>query len=348
MENIWKSAVVTSTSSAEDALRTLNLTGLRIVMVVDEQYRLMGVFTDGDVRRGILNRLDFSLSVTSMMRAEPVTALVGTSRETLRKMMESRSVMHIPLLDNAGHLVGLETLQDVMSPPLRDNWVFLMAGGFGKRLGRLTDECPKPLLPVGGKPILESILESFIAAGFKKFFISVHYLADHIKAHFEDGSRWGATIKYIEEEIPLGTAGALGLLPESIDAPLIMMNGDLLTRVDFNALLEFHQEQDAKVTMCVREYDMQVPFGVVEGDESLVTSIVEKPVHRFFVNAGIYVISPEAISLTRPPHKVDMPDFVTQLINNSSRVSKFPIYEYWLDIGRPDDFERAQLGVAHL
>lgn len=346
MENHWKSAIVPSDASAEDALTILNTGGLRIAMVVDESGRLVGVVTDGDVRRALLRRLDFSQPVAELMRANPVGALIGTSREALRQLMESRKVLHIPLVDANGKLVGLETLEDLLMPPERENWVFLMAGGFGTRLSPLTDTCPKPLLPVGGKPILESIIESFIAAGFRKFMISVHYMAEQIKAHFGDGSRWGITICYIEEEFPLGTAGALALLPQPIQAPIIMMNGDVLTRLDFNALLDFHQGHDADLTLCVREYDMQVPFGVVEGEDTLVTSIVEKPVHRFFVNAGVYVVSPEAIEMTRPPHRLDMPDFINQLLDAKKKVAKFPIFEYWLDIGRPSDFERAQLGVG--
>lgn len=348
MENIWKSAVVNLAVTAEDALRTMNSAALRIALVVDDDNHLVGVLTDGDIRRGLLSHIDFSRPVSDMMNPQPLKALLGTKREILRQMMESRSVLHIPLVDSNGCLVGLETLQHLLSPQIRENWVFLMAGGFGTRLSPLTDKCPKPLLPVGGKPILESIVESFVEAGFKKFFISVHYMAEQIKAYFGDGSRWDITILYIEEDSPLGTAGGLGLLPEAIDAPIVMMNGDVVTKLDFNALLDFHDSHQAKVTLCVREYDMQVPFGVVEGEDSFVTSIVEKPVHRFFVNAGIYVVAPEAIALTRPAKRLDMPDLVSNILADGGKVAKFPIYEYWLDIGRPDDFERAQHGVISL
>jgi len=348
MENLWKSAVVNVLATAEDALHILNSAALRIALIVDDENHLLGVLTDGDIRRGLLNRIDFSQPVSAMMNTSPLKALVGTKRDTLRQMMESKSVLHIPLIDSDGCLVGLETLQHLLSPQIRNNWVFLMAGGFGTRLSPLTDKCPKPLLPVGGKPILESIIESFIEAGFRNFFISVHYMSEQIKNYFGDGSRWNITILYIEEETPLGTAGALGMLPESIDTPVVMMNGDVVTRLDFNALLDFHEAHQAKITMCVREYDMQVPFGVVEGEESFVTSIIEKPVHRFFVNAGIYVVAPEAIKQTRPPQRLDMPDLVSNILANEDKVAKFPIYEYWLDIGRPDDFERAQHGFVSL
>lgn len=346
MDTLWKSSVVSTTSSSEEALRVLDASGLRIVLVLDPEGRLVGVVTDGDIRRALLNRLDFSMPVTHLMNAHPLSAPMDTRREVLRQMMEERSLLHIPLLDDAGCVVALETLQDLLHARIQDNWVFLMAGGFGTRLRPLTDSCPKPLLPVGGKPILESIIESFIAAGFRNFLISVHYLADHIKDYFQDGSRWNATIRYIEEETPLGTGGALGLLPTPMDRPIVMMNGDVLTRLDFNALLDFHLEQRAKLTLCVREYDMQVPFGVVQGEDSCVTGIVEKPVHRFFVNAGVYVVAPETIARAHPPRRLDMPDLVNQLLADGEKVAMFPIHEYWLDIGRPDDFERAQVGMV--
>jgi dTDP-glucose pyrophosphorylase len=343
MEILWKSAVVPITATAEEALSILNSAGLRIALVADDNNVLVGVLTDGDIRRALLNRQTLTDSVIKVMNDKPITALIGSGRDTLIKMMESRSILHIPLVDELGRIAGLETLQDLMMPSEKDNWVFLMAGGFGTRLSPLTDTCPKPMLPIGGKPILEGIIESFKAAGFKKFVISVHYMADSIKAYFGNGDRLDIQIQYVEEDAPLGTAGALGLLPKMIDKPIIMMNGDVLTRLDFNALLDFHEKHQAKLTMCVREYDMQVPFGVVEGEETLVTSIVEKPVHRFFVNAGIYVVSPEAIAMACPPRKVDMPDLVNQILQQKDKVAKFPIFEYWLDIGRHDDFERAQL-----
>jgi dTDP-glucose pyrophosphorylase len=342
MQAPWKSVIVSPTDSADAALRILDKGGLRIALVVDESGRLVGVVTDGDIRRALLRHADFSQPVSTIMNPQPTAARVGTTRRALRSIMEKKSLLHIPMVDPSGKLVGLETFRDLLQSPRRDNWVFLMAGGFGTRLAPLTSDCPKPLLPVGGKPILETILESFIAAGFHRFYISVHYLAERIKTHFGDGSSWGVTLRYVEEETPLGTGGALGLLPDTDGMPVVMMNGDVLTRLDFNALLDFHEDQHAALTLCVREYDMQVPFGVVQWDESEVTEIVEKPLHRFFINAGVYVVSPEVIATTQPPRKLDMPDLVKQTISDKRKVAMFPIHEYWLDIGRPDDFERAQ------
>lgn len=346
MQTTWKSVLISPTASAEEALRVLDEGGLRVALVVDAEERLIGIVTDGDIRRALLRRISFTVPVTEIMNSHPLTAPVGSHRDNLRVLMEQHGVLFIPLLDQTGRLVHLETFRELLQPPSRDNWVFLMAGGLGTRLRPLTENCPKPLLAVGGKPMLESILENFISAGYSRFYISVHYLSEKIKAHFGDGSRWGVTIRYVEEETPLGTGGALGLLPSVDDKPVMMMNGDVLTRLDFNALLDFHQGQGAALTLCVREYDMQVPFGVVDGQDTIVTGIVEKPVHRFFVNAGVYVVSPDVVARTQPPRRLDMPDLVKQLIAEGRKVSMFPIHEYWLDIGRPDDFDRAQLDVV--
>ena len=338
----WRHILVASDATLNDALRVLDGGGLRLVMVVDAAGCLLGILTDGDVRRALLNRVGLDAQVSSVMNAQPRTALAGQPKEVLRKLMEAHSLLHIPLVDADGVLQGLETYHNLLAAPRCDTPVFLMAGGFGTRLRPLTDDCPKPLLNVGGKPILESILESFIAAGFHRFYISVHYLAERIKQHFGDGDRWGVSIKYVEEDTPLGTGGALGLLPDLGEEPVIVMNGDVLTRLDPAALLDFHLSQQSAMTLCVREYDMQVPFGVVEGSDMQVTGIVEKPVHRFFVNAGIYVVSPEAIARVRPPRRIDMPDLVQSILGDGRKVAMFPIHEYWLDIGRPDDFKRAQ------
>ncbi|WP_347361358.1 nucleotidyltransferase family protein, partial [Vibrio vulnificus] len=190
----------------------------------------------------------------------------------------------------------------------------LMAGGFGTRLRPLTDNCPKPMLKIGNKPILETVIRSFIKAGFVNFYISTHYMPELIHAHFGDGSEFGVNITYVHEESPLGTGGALGLLPNDLpkDLPLIMMNGDVLTKVDFQRLLDFHVSHDADATMCVREYDYQIPYGVINGEGNKITSMVEKPIQRFFVNAGIYVVSPRVIQSVPENHRIDMPTLLEQ------------------------------------
>ena len=224
------------------------------------------------------------------------------------------------------------------------NPVFLMAGGFGKRLHPMTNDTPKPLLKVGDKPILEMILKQFIDAGFHNFYISTHYKAEMIREYFGNGDKWNVSIQYIHEEKPLGTAGALGLLPKDLlELPILVMNGDLLTKVNYKHLLDFHIEQGGEATMCAREYDIQVPYGVVEVEEQRVKSIIEKPVHKFYINAGIYVLNSAKVKSIDGDSYLDMPNLLNKLVSdNDENIGMFPIHEYWLDIGRMDEFQQAQ------
>lgn len=254
----------------------------------------------------------------------------------------------MPIVNEQGVLVGLETLQHLIKNISYDNPVLLMAGGFGTRLLPLTKETPKPLLKVGKLPILETIITQFIDAGFHNFYISTHYKAEMVRKHFGDGSAWGVSIQYIHETKPMGTAGSLGLLPRDIqDLPILVMNGDLLTKVNFEHLLEFHKEQGGVATMCVREYDFQVPYGVIESKECRITSIVEKPVHQFFVNAGIYVLNPALVKSVDGKTYLDMPSLLESRIENGEQVDTFPLHEYWIDIGHLEEFERANREVVN-
>jgi len=316
--------------------------GLRLALVVNEQLRLLGTVTDGDIRRGLIRHITMSDPVESIMNKEPRVADVSSSKASILTLMERNGLLSVPLLKE-NIVVGLETLHHLLTKQSFENPVFLMAGGFGTRLQPLTNNCPKPLLKVGDKPILETILDSFINAGFCNFYISTHYMPEQIREHFGNGEKWGVTIQYVHEAKPLGTAGALGLLPDNIpDLPLIMMNGDVLTKVDFSDLLNYHIEHNASVTMCVREYEYQVPYGVVEFDGHRVVDIVEKPLHKYFVNAGIYVLERDLVKAVQKESALDMPDLINQEIEANRQVSMFPVHEYWLDIGRLNDFERAQ------
>lgn len=342
MTKSWKNVVVNPDLPLGDALQVLDRGGFRVLLVADAHGKLLGTLTDGDVRRALLKRVPVTSAVAESMNASPRVAPLGESADRLYALMELHSLLHIPLIDCAGHIAGLETFQNLKGSAEFDAWVFLMAGGLGTRLRPLTDECPKPMLKLAGKPILETILERLVAAGFHRFFISVHYLSDQIKEHFSDGSRWGVKIKYIEEKTPLGTAGSLGLLPDIGNSPVILMNGDVLTQLDVRKLFEYHCSRAADMTLCVREYDMQVPFGVVETDGERVTGIAEKPVHRFYVNAGIYVLSPAVLAQTRPACRIDMPDLIARLVHDGRNLAMFPVHEYWVDVGRPEDFQAAQ------
>lgn len=345
----WKKVLIDSNKTLRDALELINAEALRVVLVVDAQQKLLGLVTDGDIRRGLLNDLSLAAKVSEVMNTTPVTASPGVSNSDLIDLMESNDILSVPIVEN-GIIVGLETLHEAMEKPHYENPIFLMAGGFGTRLRPLTDNCPKPMLKIGDKPILETLIRNFIKAGFVNFYISTHYMPEIIEAHFGDGSDFGVNIIYVHEEKPLGTGGALGLLPKNLpkDLPLIMMNGDVLTKVDFERLLEFHIESKATATMCVREHEYQIPYGVINGQGSNIISMEEKPVQRFFINAGIYVVSPKLVNAVPANHNIDMPTLLEQQIEQKKQVLMFPIHEYWLDIGRMDDFNRAQAEIHSL
>ncbi|WP_434357278.1 nucleotidyltransferase family protein [Parasalinivibrio latis] len=349
MSHCWKNVLIQSNSSIRDALEIINNEALRVALVVEDGNTLVGVVTDGDIRRGLLSNLSLEEPVAKVMNVTPTTADVNTDRKALITLMESKGILSVPLIER-GRVVGLETLQSAMSQPKFSNPVFLMAGGFGTRLKPLTDNCPKPMLKVGDKPILETVIRSFINAGFYNFYISTHYMPEQIEGYFGNGSSLGVNITYVHEDKPLGTGGALGLLPHDMpqDLPLIMMNGDVLTKVDFQRLLEFHVENSADATMCVREYDYQIPYGVINGEGNRITSMVEKPIQRFFVNAGIYVVSPRIFQSVPQNYHIDMPTLLEQHMSERNNVLMFPIHEYWLDIGRMDDFNRAQSDIHSL
>lgn len=345
----WQSALVFPKATLEEAIATMDRSALRIAIVVDTEQRLLGTLTDGDVRRALLSHKTLNVPVELVMCPTPKVAQRNWNRDRVLAVMESNDLLHMPVVDEQGHIVDLEIFHELVNKRLLSNTVFLMAGGFGTRLHPLTHDCPKPMLKVGGKPILELILEGFIRVGFNRFYISTHYLPEMVREHFGDGSRWGVTIDYVHEDSPLGTAGALGLLPHhEINSPMLVMNGDLMTTLDYRELLEFHIQNDCAATMCVREFEIQVPYGVIQSEGSFVKAIVEKPVQKLHVNAGIYVLSPELIRSVQSGKRIDMPALLECSIAEGNRVAMFPVHEYWLDIGRMEDFKRAQIEIETL
>jgi len=339
----WRNALVYSDVTLEQAIEVLDKAALRIVLIVSEDDKLLGTLTDGDVRRALLKHLPLETSVTEVMNTQPKTAEQTWTERRVLAMLEQYELLQIPLVNSEGRVIGLANFHDILNKHRHDNPVFLMAGGFGTRLRPLTNNCPKPMLKVGDKPILEQILLNFIEAGFHRFYISTHYMPEVIRDYFDDGEKWGVSIQYVHEEEPLGTGGALGLLPhDEIDLPMFMMNGDLLTSLNLQSFLEFHERQDSVATMCVREYEHQVPYGVITSEGTQIKSMVEKPIHRFFINAGIYLLDPVLVKSVVPGTRVDMPTLLEREIDNGKVVNMFPIHEYWLDIGRMDDFHKAQ------
>lgn len=337
----WKKSVVRPNVTVRDTIRTIDEGAIQIAFVVDEDGRLLGTVTDGDIRRAILRGISLDDDAKSVMNPHPITAPSDMSRQAILEIMRHKLIHQIPVLDQAGCVVDVELLDNLLKREEPQNWVVLMAGGLGSRLRPLTDAVPKPMLKIANKPLLEIILENFIEQGFRRFYFSVNYKADMVQSHFGDGSHWDAEIRYLRETERLGTAGPLNLLQDRFTEPVIVMNADLLTKLNFRQLLDFHHEHRAKATMCVREYDFQVPYGVVRIDNTRITAIDEKPVQRFFVNAGIYVLDPEAIGLIPTEAYFDMPELFNRMIGLGWDTAVFPIREYWLDIGRMEDFQRA-------
>jgi dTDP-glucose pyrophosphorylase/predicted transcriptional regulator len=338
----WKKTVVSSSLTLREVISNIDSSGLQIALVVNSIGHLIGTVTDGDIRRALLKNLSLDCLIVDVMNAKPITATNALTKKNMVAYMYKYGIHHLPIIDDLSCLVGLEVLDSTVFSEARDNLVVIMAGGLGKRLYPLTKDCPKPLLNVGGKPILESIVEGFAEQGFVNVFISVNYMAEMIKDYFHDGAKWGVSIRYLEEDKQLGTAGALSLLPETPKLPIIVMNGDLLTKLNYANLLEYHQQHNACATMVVRDYEFEVPFGVVHTEELSISSIEEKPIHKFRVNAGIYVLSPNSLKSIPFGDFFDMPSLFSQLALEKKRMLAFPLREFWIDIGRQEEFDRAQ------
>lgn len=326
-----------------DAIKAIEVGARQIALIIDSDGRLLGTVTDGDIRRGFLRGIGLDSAVSSVMNATPLTAKPDQPIGVVAKLMQELEIRQIPIIDAQGKLLRIETLNELTHRKPPEGAVVLMVGGLGTRLRPLTDTLPKPLLPVGGRPLLLTIIENLASQGFTQIYLSVNYKAEMFKEQFGDGSKLGVDIQYIHEQDRMGTAGALSLLPEHPENPIIVMNGDLLTTLNFQQLLEYHREHKAKATMAVREYSFQVPYGVVQTDNQRLVSITEKPVQNFFVSAGIYVIEPEVLDLIPKGQYFDMPQLFETILGRDEEASVFPIREYWLDIGRLDDLERAQL-----
>lgn len=337
----WQDILVRPDTSILEALRVIDAGAMRLALVVDEERRLIGIVADGDIRRALLKNIELKNPVLSVMNVEPTTVRETSTREQRIALMQRKGLHQLPVVDSQGRLVALETIDEIFAPPARENCVVLMAGGVGSRLQPLTNDCPKPLLRIAEKPLLEIILEAFVAQGFRRFYFSVNYRADMIKSHFGDGGNWGVDVRYLEETSSLGTAGSLSLIPDPVEAPLIVMNGDIMTRVDFGRLLDFHSSQQAEATMCVREYQHMVPYGVVRTENQWLRDIDEKPTLKCFISAGMYVLGAEVVRGLSAGQPVDMPAVFSGILRRGGKTAVFPLHEYWLDIGRLEDFEKA-------
>jgi dTDP-glucose pyrophosphorylase/CBS domain-containing protein len=319
-----------------------------IALVVDQESRLLGTVTDGDVRRAILAGKDLETPVSVLLASKistqypkPVTAKVGVKRETLLELLHQNLLRQIPILDNDGKVVDLVMLDDLI--PVQDLplQAVIMAGGLGTRLRPLTEDLPKPMLPVGGKPLMELLIEQLRQVGIRRVNVTTHYKPEKISDHFGDGSSLGVELNYVNEDKPLGTGGALGLIDAPTE-PMLVINGDILTQIDFRAMLAYHREHRAVMTVAVKQYDIKVPYGVIECEGPRVCALKEKPQMHFLVNAGVYLLEPKVYEFIPTGEHFNMTDLIQWLLDSDHIVASFPIIEYWLDIGQLPDYEQAQ------
>ncbi len=329
-------------SSVREAISALNRGSLQIALVMDAEQRLIGTVTDGDIRRGLLQGFNLDSPISQLMRTQFRFVQEGINEADALRMMHKEGFQQIPVLDNQGRVVRLLLLKDMIDLPSFSNSIVIMAGGEGKRLRPLTENCPKPMLKVQGKPILELIIERCRDAGFQQFYLAVNYLKQQIIEYFRNGSGLGVNIDYLEENQPLGTAGALRLMPQNPHEAFLVLNGDVLTQIPYQALLQFHEENQAHATVSVKEHQTTIPFGVVETKGTLVSGFQEKPTLTHYVNAGVYALSPNVLSYLTPNDPCDMPELLQRIQADNQSVRAFPIHENWLDVGNKDAFKIAQ------
>ena len=332
---------LTIDSTIRDALTIIDKGARRIALVVDTDQKLLGTITDGDIRRAILNNLSLDDCIEKIVFKTPTVCSVQDSNEKILQTAVEKKVYQVPIVDQSGKLVDLKEIDELIRPVKKENHVVLMVGGLGTRLRPLTHTTPKPMLKVGSKPILETILLNFKKYGFVNITLCVSYKSEIIETYFQDGSKFGVNIDYVYETKKMGTAGALSLLKTKIDQPFFVMNGDILTNINFESMMEYHKNNGCAATMGAREYDFQVPYGVIDIKEDVIKGIIEKPIHRFFINAGIYILDPCTLDEVPYDTYFDMPILFEQLIQKKQKCLTFPIHEYWMDIGRRNDYEQA-------
>ena len=341
VDKIWRQAILPENSTIGQVIRNLDKFGLSIVLVVNETNNLIGTISDGDVRRGLLKGLDLNSSIASIVHHDALVAVPQMSRDTVIQLMVANKIQQIPVVDDQQQLVGLHLWNEMTTSPARANLMVIMAGGKGTRLLPHTQNCPKPMVLVAGKPMLEHIIERGKLEGFNHFVLAIHHLGHMIEAHFGSGERLGVKIDYLREQSPLGTAGALGLLDFKPDAPFVVTNGDVITDIRYGELLDFHNSYQASATMAVRIHEWQHPFGVVQMQGVEIIGFEEKPVARSHMNAGVYVLSPEVLNELTAEAPCDMPMLFERLQTKAKRTVAYPMHEPWLDVGRPDDLKTA-------
>ena len=341
VEKIWRQAILFVDATIQQAIRNLDQVAIKIVLVVNEAGELQGTISDGDIRRGLLRGLDLNSPITSIIHRNALVVPPEMVRETVMQLMMANKIHQIPVVDEQHHVVGLHLWDEITTPSVRPNLMVIMAGGMGTRLHPHTENCPKPLLPIAGKPMLEHIIDRARLEGFTNFVLAIHYLGQMIEDYFGNGERLGVRVDYLREESPLGTAGALGLLNPRPDAPFVVTNGDVITDIRYGELLDFHVRYGASATMAVRVHEWQHPYGVVQTQGVDIIGFEEKPVARSHINAGVYVLAPDALSTLVAGSRCDMPALFDRLQASAKRTVAYPMHEPWLDVGRADDLSRA-------
>ena len=341
----YKNLLLRESSTIKEALKIIDSGAIKIGVVVNENEKLVGTVTDGDIRRGILNNLSLDDAIDSVVCKTPTVCKIDDSKEKILEIAADKKLYQIPIIDSKGKFVGVEEVDELLKPKYKSSKVVLMTGGLGTRLRPLTNKTPKPMLKVGDKPLLESIILGFKKYGFTEIILSVSYKSEIIENYFGDGSNFGVNIKYIHENKRMGTAGALNFMRELLSEPFFVMNGDLLTNINFEHMMDYHVENRSIATMGVREYDFQVPYGVVKSKGVDIKSIEEKPVHNFYVSGGVYVLDAQVLDFVPENEFFDMPTLFEKVIDKNLKCISFPIREYWLDIGNHLDFSQAQIDV---
>lgn len=340
----WRKALLPPSATIQQAIHNLESFGLRLVLVAKENGELIGTLSDGDIRRGLLRGLGMESSIEDIVFRDPLVVPSSISRESVLHLMTANKLQQIPIVDQSRVVIGLHVWDEVTGPTHYENTIVVMAGGKGTRLRPMTEDCPKPMLLVAGRPMLEHIIERAKYEGFRRFVIAIHYLGYMIEDYFGNGERFGVTIEYLREDVPLGTAGALSLM-QTPTSPFIVTNGDLITDIRFGDLLDFHRRHAAVGTMAVRLHEWQHPFGVVEINGVDILRLEEKPIARNHINAGVYALDPAALALLNADEPCDMPTLFERIRANGDRTVAYPMHEPWLDVGRPADLVAANSGT---
>ena len=341
LDNKWKKTLLSQNSSIRQAIRSLEKSSMQIVLVISSKGVLIGTITDGDIRRGLLSGLTINSPLKKLINFNPLIGSDSMTISTMKQIMLINKIHQLPIIDKNKKVTGLYVRDEIDFSNKKGTKVVIMAGGKGKRMLPLTKKCPKPLLPIAGKPVLEHIIVKAKSEGFDNFIITINYLGYLIKDFFGNGNKWGVKIKYLEEVNPLGTAGSLSFLKQKKNFPFIVCNGDVISDIRFADVLDFHLKNRAFGTIAVKPYELRNPYGVVKVNGNRILGIEEKPITSSHVNTGVYAFDPKVIKSLKKNKYLDMNTLIHELLKKSKKILAYSAYEPWLDVGKPKDFKKA-------